>query len=134
GKCIDVNNVNSYKVFIDGVSRTLVPNTNWFPGLQRSDLSTAFPGLCNTDNALAAYVMNSSALGLTLGLHTISWNVVDSGGKIAGIGSRFFYLTSTTSGGASAPVAAVNGPIGSHMGFARRLFDASPGLSSDVVM
>ncbi len=92
GKCIDVTSVSSYKVYIDGVPRTLTPGTNWFPGLSRGDIAAAYPGLCNSNNALAAYYINASALGLTDGLHTIGWDIIDDTGAIAGIGSRFFWL------------------------------------------
>ena len=103
GKCLDTTSTTAYKVFIDGVQRTLTAGTNWFAGLNRSDLAAAYPGLCNTTNALAAYYINASALGLTSGLHTISWDVTDSAGQVgAGIGSRFFSVLAT-SGDAARP-------------------------------
>jgi hypothetical protein len=64
--------------------------SNWFPGLNRSDIAAAYPGLCNSNNALAAYYIDTVALGLTNGLHTLGWDVIDNQGKVAGIGSRFF--------------------------------------------
>ena len=98
GKCIDTANAASYRVFIDGVSRTLTPGVNWIPGLARTDLAAAYPGLCNSGNALAAYYLNVATLGLANGLHTIGWDVYDDNGtpliladdNVAGIGSRFF--------------------------------------------
>ena len=91
GKCINPNNPAAFTVYIDGVQRTLIPGTNWFAGLNRPDLAAAYPGLCNSSNALAVYYINASALGLAAGLHTISWDVMDEAGKVAaGIGSRFF--------------------------------------------
>ncbi len=90
GKCLDTSSTAAYKVYIDGVSRTLTPATNWFPALTRADIAAAYPGLCNSNNALAAYYIDSTALSLSNGLHTIGWDAIDDGGNVAGIGSRFF--------------------------------------------
>jgi hypothetical protein len=96
-KCIERTR---YRVFIDGVARTLTPGTNWFPNLSRSDLAAAYPGLCDTANPLAAYYIDTVALGLANGLHTIGWDVYDDNGttgtqaddNVAGIGSRYFSI------------------------------------------
>lgn len=90
GKCIDTTTTASYKVYIDGVSLPLTRGTNWFPGLNRPDIAAAYPGLCNTNDALAAYYIDTNALGLVNGLHTTGWDVIDNQGQVAGIGSRFF--------------------------------------------
>lgn len=94
-KCIERSR---YRVFINGVARTLTPGTNWFPNLSRGDLTAAYPGLCDSANALAAYYIDTVALGLPNGLHTIGWDVYDDNGttgtqaddNVAGIGSRNF--------------------------------------------
>ncbi len=80
------------QVYIDGVSVPLTPGTNFITGLTRSDLPAAFPGLCDSDKALAVYYLNASALGLTSGLHTLLWGITDDGGQSEGIGSRYFTL------------------------------------------
>src|SRR4030095_8696072 len=90
GKCIDTATTASYRVYIDGVVRPITPGVNWFPGLNRSDIAAAFPGYCNSTNALAAYYIDADALGLANGLHTIGWDVIDDPGDVAGIGSRLF--------------------------------------------
>ena len=87
GKCIDTTSTSSYRVYVDGVARTLTPGVNWFPGLNRSDLAAAYPGRCNSTNALAAYYLDVRTLAN--GLHTIGWDVTDDGNNSAGIGSRF---------------------------------------------
>ena len=97
GKCIDTTNTNSYRVYVDGVSQTLLTGINWFAGLSRADIAAGYPGLCNTGNALAVYYLNATQLGLTAGIHTIAWDVVDSDGAVAGIGSRFFNVASPAS-------------------------------------
>lgn len=102
GKCIDTTSAAVYKVFVDGVQRTLTPGTNWFAGLNRSDVAAAYPGLCNTNNAVAAYYLDTRTLAN--GLHTIGWEVTDSNGQTAGIGSRFFNVLNTGGdAGAEAP-------------------------------
>ena len=93
GKCIDTSSLTAYRVYIDGVSRTLTPGVNWFAGLNRSDIAAAYPGRCNTTSALAVYYINADALGLANGLHTIGWDIIDDQGNIAGIGSRFFIVS-----------------------------------------
>lgn len=93
GKCIDTTSTSSYRVYVDGVARTLTPGVNWFSGLNRSDLAAAYPGLCNSTNALAAYYLDVRTL--SNGLHTIGWDVYDNGNNVAGIGSRFFNVLVT---------------------------------------
>lgn len=88
GKCIDTTSTSAYRVYVNGVARTLTPGVNWFPGLSRSDLAAAYPGRCNSSNALAAYYLDVRTL--PNGLHTIGWDVTDDGNNTSGIGSRFF--------------------------------------------
>jgi hypothetical protein len=59
----------------------------WVP---RSDLSASFSKAeyDGIDNALGVFVLNTAAYAD--GVHTISWVVVATNGKAAGIGSRFF--------------------------------------------
>lgn len=118
GKCVDTTRTSSYRVFINGVPRTLTPVTNWVAGLARPDLAAAYPGLCNTNNALAAYYLNTSILGLTNGLHTIGWDIYDDNGtpadtsddNVAGVGSRFFTVQLGSADAAAAADAAVAKP------------------------
>lgn len=126
GKCIDTSSTSSYRVYIDGVQRTLTTNTNWFPGLNRSDIAAAYPGYCNTNNGLAAYYINATGLGLTSGLHTIGWDVIDNASQVAGIGSRFFNLI-VTSGSASLR------PAGPALGGPAQMFDVERLVQGDVV-
>jgi hypothetical protein len=88
GKCIVTSDPTRYRVLVNGVPQSLVPGVNWFSGLSRPDLAAAFPGRCNSNDALAAYYLDLRPLGN--GLHTLAWEVTDSAGKVAGIGSRFF--------------------------------------------
>jgi hypothetical protein len=89
-----------YRVFINGVARTLTTGVNWHPNLVRSDLAAAYPGLCDSANSLAAYYIDVAALGLANATHTIGWDVYDDNGtpgntaddNVAGIGSRFFNI------------------------------------------
>jgi hypothetical protein len=105
-KCIERTR---YRVFVDGVARTLTTGVNWHPNLVRADLTAAYPGLCDSANSLAAYYLDVTALGLTNGTHTIGWDVYDDNGtpgntaddNVAGIGSRFFNILV---GAADAPV------------------------------
>lgn len=70
-------------VYIDGalVGR---PAYNQF----RSDIAGLFPGLNNSNGAVGALVLDTTKL--TNGIHTIAWNVSDSGGAADGLGSRYF--------------------------------------------
>jgi hypothetical protein len=54
----------------------------------RSDIATLFPGYVNTDGAGGHCFLDVTKLNE--GIHTISWNVTDSGGNSEGIGSRYF--------------------------------------------
>ena len=56
--------------------------------------SALFPGYANTDNAVGAYVFDTTAY--SNGLHTIAWVVTDSGGSTEGIGSRYFTVENQT--------------------------------------
>ena len=74
----------------------------------RSDIQALFPGYANTDNAVGAFVFDTTAYAD--GLHTISWVVTDSAGMTEGIGSRFFIIDN--SGGAGSAVqASVEAPL-----------------------
>jgi hypothetical protein len=75
-------------VVIDGVVKGH-PVYNKF----RSDIATLFPGYANTDGAIGYYYIDTTKL--TNGVHTISWNVTDSGGNSDGIGSRYFSIMNT---------------------------------------
>ncbi len=100
----------SYQVLIDGVTVPLTAGTNWFTGLTRADLSAAFPGLCDSNKALAVYYLNASALGLANGLHTVYWGITDDGGNTEAIGSRYFTLLTASGDAGPGPGRLVLGP------------------------
>ncbi len=54
----------------------------------RSDIANFFPGLNNTNGAIGFFYIDTTTLAN--GVHAISWNVYDSQGRGAGIGSRYF--------------------------------------------
>lgn len=65
----------------------------------RSDIQALFPGYANTNNAVAAFMLDTTAYAD--GLHTIVWVVTDSAGKTEGIGSRYFVIDNTGGGSSS---------------------------------
>ncbi len=73
------------------------------PLAPRPDIQAQFPGYANTDNAVGAYVFDTTAY--SNGLHTIVWVVTDSGGSTEGIGSRFFTVENQATAPASQAVA-----------------------------
>ena len=54
----------------------------------RPDIAALFPGLEQHNGAVGFRVLDTTTLAN--GLHTISWTVTDSRGRLDGIGSRFF--------------------------------------------
>ena len=54
---------------------------------RRQDVADAFPGLNNTDGAVGAYFLNTTAY--PDGVHTIFWIATDDAGQADGIGSRY---------------------------------------------
>ena len=69
----------------------------------RSDIQAQFPGYANTDNAVGAYFVDTTAY--SNGIHTIVWVVTDSAGSTEGIGSRYFTVENQTTAPASQAVA-----------------------------
>jgi hypothetical protein len=63
--------------------------------LPRSDISSLFPGLANSNGAIGYYQFDTT--GLANGVHTISWAVTDNAGNAAGIGSRYFTVLNASS-------------------------------------
>jgi len=57
-------------------------------GEYRSDVADLFPGYANSDGAVGYYYLNTTEY--QNGVHTIGWNVEDSGGNSADIGARYF--------------------------------------------
>ncbi len=57
-------------------------------GEHRSDVADLFPGYANSDGAVGYYYLNTTEY--QNGVHTIGWNVEDSGGNSADIGERYF--------------------------------------------
>ncbi|HEY6390479.1 MAG TPA: hypothetical protein VIX89_04325 [Bryobacteraceae bacterium] len=70
-------------VVIDGVT-VGHPTYNQY----RSDIANLFPGYANSMGAVGFFHINTTTLAN--GVHTISWNVFDNGGRGDGIGSRYF--------------------------------------------
>lgn len=81
------------RVVIDGVA--VGSPAGW---TSRSDLSTLFPSSLypGVGNALGVY--SFSTAGLSAGLHTIAWSVVDNQGGASGIGSRYFTVSAAVAG------------------------------------
>lgn len=59
----------------------------------RNDIATLFPGYENSDGAVGAFYLDTTAYAN--GVHTIAWSVSDNAGNTDGIGSRFFTITNT---------------------------------------
>ncbi len=54
----------------------------------RSDIATLFPGLCNSNNAIGYYMLDTTTLAN--GVHTIAWVARNNVGGATGMGSRYF--------------------------------------------
>jgi hypothetical protein len=67
----------------------------------RSDIASLFPGYANSGGAVGFFHLNTTTLAN--GVHTISWNVFDNGGRGDGIGSRYFNVFNAGSGPVAAP-------------------------------
>jgi hypothetical protein len=65
----------------------------------RSDISSLFPGRCNSGGAIGFFYIDTTTL--TNGVHTISWVASDNIGHTDGLGSRYFNVFN--GGGAAAP-------------------------------
>ena len=81
---------STINVFIDGV-----PIGNPVYNNYRGDVAAFFPGLNNSNGAIGYKVIDTTALAN--GVHTIAWGVVDNNGAAAGLGSRFFVVSNTSS-------------------------------------
>jgi hypothetical protein len=97
--CIPVDGSTIF-VYVDGVA-VGHPTYNQL----RTDVSSLFPGLCNSNGAIGFYFIDTTQLAN--GVHTISWSVTDNAGHTDGVGSRFFTVLNTGTG----PVAAPDEPI-----------------------
>jgi hypothetical protein len=67
----------------------------------RSDVAALFPNYANSGGAVGFYRIDTTKF--TNGVHTISWNVFDNGGRGDGIGSRYFNVFNSGASGAAAP-------------------------------
>ena len=75
-------------VYVDSV---LVGTLNTPPNVYnqyRSDVSTLFPGLNNSDGPVGAFFLDTTKYAN--GVHSIAWSVTDDLGRVDGIGSRYF--------------------------------------------
>jgi hypothetical protein len=70
-------------------------------GNMRADIATLFPGYKNSNGAIGFFHLNTTTL--SNGVHTISWNVFDDLNRGEGLGSRYFTVLNTGSGGVAAP-------------------------------
>jgi len=96
---------NPYAIPVDGSTITVVldgllvghPVYNNY----RSDIANLFPGLANSNGAVGFFYIDTTTLAN--GVHTISWNAFDNGGRGAGLGSRYFSVFNAGGGGVAAP-------------------------------
>ena len=89
---------STINVWVDGAFKGHPVYNNY-----RADIAAAFPGYANKDGAIGYYSFNTT--GYTNGLHQISWSARDSAGAEDGIGSRYFTIfNSATGGSSSSPV------------------------------
>lgn len=58
--------------------------------IYRNDIASLFPGYANSNGAVGYFYLDTTKY--ENGVHTIHWAVVDSGGNMDGIGSRFFII------------------------------------------
>ena len=66
-------------------------------GHNRSDVANLFPGYANTDGAVGYFYLDTTEY--SNGVHLISWNVQDSGGNSADIGTRYFTIVNVDATG-----------------------------------
>jgi DNA-binding beta-propeller fold protein YncE len=66
-------------------------------GHNRSDVANLFPGYDNTDGAVGYFYLDTTEY--SNGVHLISWNVQDSGGNSADIGTRYFTIVNVDATG-----------------------------------
>jgi hypothetical protein len=85
-------NGSTITVILDGVP-VGHPTYNQY----RSDIANLFPGLANSNGAVGFFYIDTTTLAN--GVHTISWNVFDNAGRGDGIGSRYFTVANTGTGG-----------------------------------
>ena len=103
---------STIRVLVDGVDIGS-PQYNFY----RPDVSSLFPGLNNTggpgptEGGPIGFVRFDTTI-LANGLHTISWTVVDDGGAVEGIGSRFFDVQNGPAVGSTAAEASVAAAAG----------------------
>jgi uncharacterized repeat protein (TIGR01451 family) len=83
-------------VYLDGVV-VGHPVYNQF----RSDIASLFPGYANSNGAVGFFLIDTTKLQNKI--HTISWSVTDNGGRVDGIGSRYFTVFNSGGGGVAAP-------------------------------
>lgn len=58
--------------------------------LYRSDIATLFPGYVNSNGAVGYFTIDTHTLAN--GMHSMFWTVTDEAGRVAGIGSRYFFV------------------------------------------
>ena len=86
---------STISVWVDGVQ---VGNPEY--NVYREDIANLFPGYNNADGASGYFYFNTT--GYQDGVHTISWQVQDSGANADGIGSRYFTILNSETSSAPA--------------------------------
>jgi hypothetical protein len=86
--CIPTNG-SSIDVYVDGVYLGH-PKYN----ISRTDISSLFPGYCNSEGAHAYFDIDTTTLAN--GVHTIAWIAEDTAGNADGIGSRYFSVRNSS--------------------------------------
>jgi hypothetical protein len=115
----------SVTVFVDGVG--LGSPGGW---TSRPDLTSLFPTYPGISTALGVFSFNTHAYAN--GVHTIAWVVVDSAGRAAGVGSRYFTVFNASAAMTSASAGSMR-PMGPDLG--KRVEDLrAPIASAPVAM
>ena len=92
GGTFDPTSGSTIGVYVDGVFQG-----NPVYNIARLDISSLFPGYCNSSGAHSYFDLDTTAF--TNGVHTIAWIAEDSAGNADGIGSRYFSVKNTQSAG-----------------------------------
>ena len=108
-------------VWVDG--EPLVDHPSY--GHYRSDIADQFPGYANSLGAVGFAVLDTTAW--ENGVHTIAWSVRDNGGRVDGIGSRYFLVENIgETAGFRSTIRAAEGYIFKAEDFASAQNDSSP--------
>jgi len=73
----------------------------------REDIATLFPGYNNMDGAIGYFYLDTTKYNN--GVHTIAWSVTDDAGNTDGVGSRYFTIQNSNTGGTQSEVSMAQG-------------------------